>query len=744
MAQLKDSLISGDLRVTGTIYGDVPLNDLVDADDLKAIEALSGTSGILKKTAANTWTLDTNAYTTTSGTVTSVRVQATSPVVSSINTAQSSTLNTTISLADNYGDTKNPYASKTARYVLAAPASAAGAPSFRALTKADISDFSHTHGNLTNDGKVGTDENKAVYTGTGGAITAGTLPVAAGGTGATSVVAMRSVIEDGNYLSCTTGASTAAKTISLTGFALKTGMIVNVIFTVQNTAASPTLNINSTGAKSIYCKGVQVKSYGLKANTIYRLLYDGTYWQVVNEITPAIGSCGTSVGTVAKTANIAGFVPYVGATVYIKFTNNNSALAPTLNINGYGAKAIRNKGKTSGTMYYPFRTDEYYGFVYNGTEYTLINHVIQEATTLGVTAVAEQTDPDTGDVITPAVTAVHGTDTLYLGNPTNSTTNNGLTGKLQLYNASTGSVIISAEVNTSTSNRTWYLPNVNSNRYFITHSAATALGSNTKPIKIDANGVVAEASTYAGGTKVTLNNSDKGATTASFYAPTAGGTSGQFLVAAGSTSAPNWKTLGSHSYTPAGTVSVSTNTSTNKTATVSAASSGTVTYTPGGTNSAPTFNGTAATIVVSGGSGTATYTPAGTIAVNTAGSTVAADDITAWTTNVPTAVTKKTVVTSATVSDEILTISTGDSVTVTNGTAASLSYTARTVKSGDASYKFTGTGTRLTASYTPAGSVTAPTFTGTGVRLVTGNIEVPSTYTATFNGTAATLSHSVS
>lgn len=105
-------------------------------------------------------------------------------------------------------------------------------------------------------------------------------------------------------------------------------------------------------------------------------------------------------------------------------------------------------------MYYPFRTDEYYGFVYNGTEYTLINHVIQEATTLGVTAVAEQTDPDTGDVITPAVTAVHGTDTLYLGNPTNSTTNNGLTGKLQLYNASTGSVIISAEVNTSTSNRT--------------------------------------------------------------------------------------------------------------------------------------------------------------------------------------------------------------------------------------------------------------------------------------------------
>lgn len=57
---------------------------------------------------------------------------------------------------------------------------------------------------------------------------------------------------------------------------------------------------------------------------------------------------------------------------------------------------------------------------------------------------------------------------------------------------------------------------------------------------------------------------------------------------------------------------------------------------------------------------------------------------------------------------------------------------------------FTGTGTRLTASYTPAGSVAAPTFTGTAVRLVTGNIAVPSTYTASFSGTAATLSHTIS
>lgn len=79
-----------------------------------------------------------SGYTTNKGTVTSVRVQATSPVQSSVSTAQNETLDTTISLADGYGDTKNPYASKTKNYVLAAPSNANGVPSFRALVAADI------------------------------------------------------------------------------------------------------------------------------------------------------------------------------------------------------------------------------------------------------------------------------------------------------------------------------------------------------------------------------------------------------------------------------------------------------------------------------------------------------------------------------------------------------------------------------------------------------------------------------
>jgi hypothetical protein len=46
-----------------------------------------------------------------------------------------------IGLASGYGDTQNPYASKTANYILAAPNGSAGAPTFRAIVAADIPAF---------------------------------------------------------------------------------------------------------------------------------------------------------------------------------------------------------------------------------------------------------------------------------------------------------------------------------------------------------------------------------------------------------------------------------------------------------------------------------------------------------------------------------------------------------------------------------------------------------------------------
>lgn len=106
---------------------------ITSAEETDPVFSASAASGITSADITN-W----NSKTSNTGTVTSVRVQATAPVQSSTSTAQTSTLNTTISLADGYGDTKNPYASKTKNYVLAAPSSANGVPSFRKLVGDDL------------------------------------------------------------------------------------------------------------------------------------------------------------------------------------------------------------------------------------------------------------------------------------------------------------------------------------------------------------------------------------------------------------------------------------------------------------------------------------------------------------------------------------------------------------------------------------------------------------------------------
>jgi hypothetical protein len=78
----------------------------------------------------------------TQGTVTAVT--ATAPVDSSGGATPN------ISLATGYGDTQNPYAAKTANYVLAGPTTgAAAAPTFRALVTADIPALPYGSGTVT-------------------------------------------------------------------------------------------------------------------------------------------------------------------------------------------------------------------------------------------------------------------------------------------------------------------------------------------------------------------------------------------------------------------------------------------------------------------------------------------------------------------------------------------------------------------------------------------------------------------
>ena len=83
---------------------------------------------------------------------------------------------------------------------------------------------------------------------------------------------------------CSTEAATAAKTVSVTGFTLATGAEVTVQFTVTNTAASPTLNVNSTGAKAIVYRNAAISAGYLAANRVYKFVYDGTNYELIGDI----------------------------------------------------------------------------------------------------------------------------------------------------------------------------------------------------------------------------------------------------------------------------------------------------------------------------------------------------------------------------------------------------------------------------------------------------------------------------
>ena len=130
--------------------GEVVAPDL--AEKIKLVTSGGGTSQQVLDTLASLQTQINNLipsqtgnagkFLTTDGTNTSwasvagggsvTAVTGTSPVVSSGGATPA------ISLASGYGDTQNPYASKTANFVLAAPNGSNGVPTFRAVVAADI------------------------------------------------------------------------------------------------------------------------------------------------------------------------------------------------------------------------------------------------------------------------------------------------------------------------------------------------------------------------------------------------------------------------------------------------------------------------------------------------------------------------------------------------------------------------------------------------------------------------------
>ena len=87
------------------------------------------------------------------------------------------------------------------------------------------------------------------------------------------------------YGVCSTAASTQAKTVSITGItALTEGLEIRVKMTnAQTYNGTPTLNVNSLGAKTIKQHGsTDAVRYQWQAGEVISFTYDGTYWVIEN------------------------------------------------------------------------------------------------------------------------------------------------------------------------------------------------------------------------------------------------------------------------------------------------------------------------------------------------------------------------------------------------------------------------------------------------------------------------------
>ena len=191
------------------------------------------------------------------GTVTSVT--GTSPVNSSGGATPA------ISLASGYGDTLNPYASKTANYVLASPNGSSGVPTFRAIVASDIPTLNqNTTGTAANitatsnstlttlsalslpysqlSGTVPTWNQNT--TGTASNVT-GTVAIANGGSGTTTAQgamnAFAGAVTSGSYLR---------------------GNGTNVVMSTIQAADIPTLNQNTTGSAATLATGRTISITG--------------------------------------------------------------------------------------------------------------------------------------------------------------------------------------------------------------------------------------------------------------------------------------------------------------------------------------------------------------------------------------------------------------------------------------------------------------------------------------------------
>lgn len=125
------------------------------------------------------------------------------------------------------------------------------------------------------------------------------------------------------------------------------------------------------------------------------------------------GTSSTAASTTAKVVSCADFELTTGVSIAVRFTNTNTASAPTLNVNGTGAVAIKRVSGGTESLVGLWRAGEIVVFTYDGT-----NWLVDSSSRAGVIVVSKSSVSSLSTTITDAnITSKHVVVSSTLSNP---------------------------------------------------------------------------------------------------------------------------------------------------------------------------------------------------------------------------------------------------------------------------------------------------------------------------------------
>ena len=157
-------------------------------------------------------------------------------------------------------------------------------------------------------------------------------------------------------LFATAGGTSTALTAGISNFELAAGVYINL--KVGTVSANATLNVSGTGAKPIYYNGVAISANTLSEDNIYTLIYTGTQWEIVGDITgknimigttaewQAHGSYIAPEGTIIIYTDHGTYIDNSGSTIIVPGIKISDGLAYSVDLPFIGddvAAAIRNE-----------------------------------------------------------------------------------------------------------------------------------------------------------------------------------------------------------------------------------------------------------------------------------------------------------------------------------------------------------------------------------------------------------------